>query len=51
MGNLFLILSLTAMVILMILITVMVWCCIYVGSKADLIMHMLANEYIEEKSK
>ena len=51
MGNLFLVISITTMIALMVLITIVVWCCLYVGAKSDIIMHMLANEYIEEKSR
>ena len=51
MGNLFLVMSITAITMLIVLIVIMIWCCVYVGSKADMIMRMLANEYIEEKNR
>lgn len=50
MGNLFLIMSITAIVSFIILVVIMVWCCLYVGAKCDTIMHMLASEYIKEKN-
>lgn len=49
MSNMILVFLISVMVILLVLIAIVVWCCLYVGGQADLVMHMLANEYIEDK--